>query len=41
MYIDRLNCLNELTIGFRHVLSGIGMNLRPFEIMDLSGGSHS
>ena len=41
MYIDRLNCLNELTIVFRHVLSGVGTNLRPFESMDLSGGSKS
>ena len=32
--------LNELTIVFRHVLSGVGMNLRPFESMDLSGDSN-
>ena len=39
--MDRLNCLNELMIVFRHVLSGVGTNLRPFESMDLSGGSKS
>ena len=41
MYIDSLNCFNELTIVFRHVLSGVGTNLRPFESMYLSGGSKS
>ncbi len=29
MYMDHLNCLNELRIVFRRVLSGVGMNLRP------------
>ncbi len=40
MYMDRLNCLNELRIVFRRVLSGVGMNLRPLVSIDLSGGSN-
>jgi hypothetical protein len=35
--MERLNCLNELTIVFKRVLPGVGTNLRPLESMDLSG----
>ena len=39
MHMDCLNCLNEIEIVFRSVFYGVGMNLKPFDNVDLSGGA--